>query len=72
MRGSPEAKYACPHDAAYEDVSTQVATTAIPTLKIAGEEDRQHPVEQHRTQIIPRIRGSRMEIIFCIWTSGPH
>jgi 3-oxoadipate enol-lactonase len=63
LRGASEAKYGWPHIAAYEDISTQIATIAIPTLVIAGEEDRQDLVEQHRRQVISRIRGSRLEII---------
>lgn len=63
LRGSPGAKLAWPTKAIAEDISVEVARIAVPTLVLAGENDRLDSVEQHRREILPRISGSRLEVI---------
>jgi 3-oxoadipate enol-lactonase len=47
LAGSPPAKLAWPTSSAYEDISPYVNRIAVRTLVIAGEQDRQDPLEQH-------------------------
>jgi 3-oxoadipate enol-lactonase len=60
---SPQAKLAWPTSSAYEDISEVVGNIAVPTLIVAGDQDRQDPLEQHRREVLPRIRGARMKVI---------
>lgn len=57
------AKLAWPTASAYEDISAEVGQIAVPTLIIAGEQDRQDPVEQQEREVLPRISGATMRII---------
>jgi pimeloyl-ACP methyl ester carboxylesterase len=61
--GAPQAKLAWPTAAAYEDISVQVKSIAVPTLLVAGEHDRQDPLEQHRREILPRIPQAKLIVI---------
>lgn len=63
LKGAPQAKLAWPTLSAYEDVSAEVNKIAVPTLIIAGEQDRQDPVEQHQREVLPRIPGAKLQII---------
>ena len=60
---SPEAKLAWPTSLAYEDISGEVGNIAVPTLILAGDQDRQDPLEQHRREVLPRIPGAKIEVI---------
>jgi pimeloyl-ACP methyl ester carboxylesterase len=60
---SSEAKLAWPTSLAYEDISGVVGKTAVPTLILAGDQDRQDPLEQHRREVLPRIPGANIEVI---------
>jgi pimeloyl-ACP methyl ester carboxylesterase len=61
--GSPQAKLAWPTSSAYEDISARVKDIAVPTLVVAGDQDRQDPVEQHRREVLPRIPGAKLHVI---------
>jgi pimeloyl-ACP methyl ester carboxylesterase len=61
--GSPGAKLAWPTSAVYEDISAQVKNIAVPTLLVAGEQDRQDPLEQHRSEVLSRIPQAKMVVI---------
>jgi 3-oxoadipate enol-lactonase len=63
LRGSTAAKYFWPNVGAYEDISARLQYISVPTLVIAGEHDRQDPVEQHKREVIARIPGSALEIV---------
>jgi 3-oxoadipate enol-lactonase len=63
LRGSPEAKHFWPNVGAYEDISDRLKYISVPALVIAGEHDRQDPVEQHQREVVARIAGSQLEII---------
>jgi 3-oxoadipate enol-lactonase len=63
LAGSPQAKLAWPTSAAYEDISAQVRNIAVPTLILAGDQDRQDPLEQHQREVLPRIPGAKMKVI---------
>jgi pimeloyl-ACP methyl ester carboxylesterase len=63
LAGSPAAKRAWPTIAAYEDISAQVNNIAVPTLLLAGDQDRQDPVELQRRETLPLIENARLEII---------
>jgi pimeloyl-ACP methyl ester carboxylesterase len=60
---APQAKLAWPTFSAYEDISVELRNIAVPTLIVAGDQDRQDPVEQHKREVLPRIPSARMEII---------
>jgi pimeloyl-ACP methyl ester carboxylesterase len=60
---SAKAKLAWPTSSAYEDISGVVGKIATPTLIVAGDQDRQGPVEQHRRELLPRIAGARIQVI---------
>lgn len=60
---SPQAKLAWPTSLAYEDISAVVGKIAVPTLILAGDQDRQDPLEQHRREVLPRIPGAKIEVI---------
>ena len=60
---SPHAKLAWPTSSAYEDISALVGNIAVPTLILAGELDRQDPLEQHQREVLPRIPGATIKVI---------
>ena len=60
---APAAKLAWPTLSAYEDISAEVGNIAVPTLIVAGDQDRQDPVEQHKREVLTRIPGAKMQII---------
>lgn len=61
--GAPQARLAWPTSSAYEDISAVVRNIAVPTLILAGDEDRQDPLEQHEREVLPRIPGSKIKVI---------
>jgi pimeloyl-ACP methyl ester carboxylesterase len=60
---APQAKLAWPTVIAYEDISGEVGKIAVPTLVLAGDQDRQDPVEQHEREVLPRIRDAKLQMI---------
>jgi 3-oxoadipate enol-lactonase len=60
---APPAKLAWPMLSAYEDISAEVGNIAVPTLVLAGDQDRQDSVEQHKREVLSRIRGAELKII---------
>ena len=63
LSGTPEAKRAWPATAMLEDISSEVSKIAVPTLVLAGEQDRLDSVEQHRCEVVARIAGATLEVI---------
>jgi pimeloyl-ACP methyl ester carboxylesterase len=63
FRGSPAAKLAWPTSAAYEDISERVKDINVPTLILAGDQDRQDALHQQQTEVLPRIPGARLEVV---------
>jgi pimeloyl-ACP methyl ester carboxylesterase len=63
LRGSAAAKLAWPASAAYEDISEQVRNINVPTLILAGDQDRQDPLHQQQTEVLPRIPGAQLEVV---------
>jgi len=61
--GAPQARLAWPTSSAYEDISAAVGNIAVPTLILAGDEDRQDPLEQHEREVLPRIPGAEIKVI---------
>jgi pimeloyl-ACP methyl ester carboxylesterase len=45
------------------DISAEVGKIAVPTLVLAGDQDRQDPIEQHKREVLPRIQGAELKII---------
>jgi pimeloyl-ACP methyl ester carboxylesterase len=62
LRGSAAAKLAWPTSAAYEDISERIKDINVPTLILAGDQDRQDPLHQ-QLEVIPRIPGARLEVV---------
>jgi 3-oxoadipate enol-lactonase len=60
---TPQARLAWPIVMAYEDISTEVGKITVPTLVLAGDQDRQDPVEQHKREVLPGISGAQLQII---------
>jgi 3-oxoadipate enol-lactonase len=60
---SSQAKLAWPTSSANEDISGVVGNIAVPTLILAGDQDRQDPLEQHRCEVLPRIPGATIKVI---------
>lgn len=60
---APQAKLAWPTSMAYEDISAFVGNIAVPTLILAGDQDRQDPLEQHKREVLPRIPGAMIKVI---------
>jgi pimeloyl-ACP methyl ester carboxylesterase len=48
---------------AYEDISGVVGNIAAPTLILAGDQDRQDPLEQLWREVLPRIPGANIKVI---------
>jgi len=63
LAGARQAKLAWPTLSACEDISAQVKDIAVPTLVVAGEQDRQDPLEQHQREVLPRIPGAKLHVI---------
>ena len=63
LSGSPEAKRAWPCTAMLEDISSEVSRIAVPTLVLAGEQDRLDSVDQHRREVVARIAGATLKVI---------
>jgi 3-oxoadipate enol-lactonase len=60
---TPQAKVAWPTVIAYEDIAADVGKIDVPTLVLAGDQDRQDPVEQHKREVLPRIPGAQLQIV---------
>jgi pimeloyl-ACP methyl ester carboxylesterase len=63
LRGSAAAKLAWPTSAAYEDISERVKQINVPTLILAGDQDRQDPLHLQQSDVLPRIPGARLEVV---------
>jgi pimeloyl-ACP methyl ester carboxylesterase len=63
LRGSAAAKLAWPAAAAYEDISERLKDINVPTLILAGDQDRQDPLHQQQSEVLPRIPGARLQVV---------
>jgi pimeloyl-ACP methyl ester carboxylesterase len=63
LSGVPEAKLAWPTSAILEDISSNTLQITVPTLVLAGEQDRVDSIEQHRREIIGRIPNARLSVV---------
>jgi len=63
LSGSKEAKLAWPTASILEDISSKVVLINVPTLILAGENDRVDSVEQHRKEVLSRIPNAKLEIV---------
>lgn len=63
MSGSRRATLAYPTLSILEDISSEVAKIAVPTLVLAGELDRLDSIEQHQTEVVARIPGARFKVV---------
>jgi pimeloyl-ACP methyl ester carboxylesterase len=63
LRGSAAAKLAWPTSAAFEDISAQVQNINVPTLILAGDQDRVDPLHQQQTEVLPRISRAQLEVV---------
>jgi pimeloyl-ACP methyl ester carboxylesterase len=63
LRGSATAKLAWPMSAAYENISSEVGKIGVPKLILAGDQDRQDPLEQQQREALPRIPGARLQVV---------
>lgn len=63
LSGSAAARWAWPTSSILEDISAEVSKIEVPTLILAGENDRVDSVEQHRREVLPRIAAATLEIV---------
>jgi pimeloyl-ACP methyl ester carboxylesterase len=63
LRGSKPAKLAWPTSGAYKDISDEVRKIAVPTLVLAGDHDRQDPLEQQQREVLARIPASTLLVV---------
>lgn len=63
LRGAPPAKKAWPASISQEDIRDHVAQIEVPTLVIAGEEDRVDTLDAVRSETVPRIPGATLEVV---------
>jgi pimeloyl-ACP methyl ester carboxylesterase len=63
LAGSRQAKLAWPTSSIHEDISKEVSKIAVPTLILAGDQDRQDSLEQHEREVLARIPGARMTVL---------
>jgi pimeloyl-ACP methyl ester carboxylesterase len=63
LSGVPDAKLAWPTSAILEDISSKISQIIVPTLVLAGDQDRLDSIEQHRREIIARIPNARLSIV---------
>jgi len=45
-----------------------VGNIAVPTLILAGDQDRQDPLEQHQREVVSRIPGAKIKVIAIVGT----
>ena len=63
LSGSREAVLAWPNSGLSEDISSELPKITVPTLILAGEQDRLDSIEQHRLEVQARIANSRLQIV---------
>jgi 3-oxoadipate enol-lactonase len=61
--GAPQARLAWSTSSAYEDISAIVGNIAVPTLILAGDQDRVDPLEQQEREVLSRIPGAKIKVI---------
>lgn len=63
LRGSSTAKYGWPNLMQFEDISQEVAGIQVPTLILAGEDDREHSLAYQRSEVLARISGAELVVL---------
>jgi 3-oxoadipate enol-lactonase len=63
LSSSADAKLAWPTSGILEDLSEEASQIRTMTLVLAGELDRLHPVEQQRSEVIPKIPNAELQIV---------
>jgi pimeloyl-ACP methyl ester carboxylesterase/predicted SnoaL-like aldol condensation-catalyzing enzyme len=63
LRGAPEAKAAWPRSASQEDITRDVPAIKVPTIIIAGENDRVDSVGVLETELLSRIPHAVMHVV---------
>ncbi len=63
LRGAPQAKAAWPRSTSLEDITAKVGAIEVPTLVIAGEQDRVDSVDLLRAELMPRIPNAVLHVL---------
>ena len=63
LSGSRAAVLAWPTSSILEDISHETSNIDVPTLVIAGELDRIDSIEQHKREVVARIRSAEFTVI---------
>jgi pimeloyl-ACP methyl ester carboxylesterase len=63
LGGAAPAKAAWPRATSLEDITDRVGAIAVPTLVIAGEQDRVDSVATLERELLPRIPGAVMRVV---------
>ena len=63
LRGAPQARAAWPNAAMLEDITHEVSSINVPVLVVAGELDQVDRVDTLRAELLPRIAGSRLQVL---------
>jgi pimeloyl-ACP methyl ester carboxylesterase len=63
LKGAPAAKQAWPNQAMAEDIRPDVRRINVPTLVLSGERDQVDPASTLRTELLPHISDSEMQIL---------
>jgi pimeloyl-ACP methyl ester carboxylesterase len=61
--GAPQAKAAWPRSTSLEDITRQVSAIAVPTIIIAGDQDRVDSVETIRSEVLSRIPHALLHVV---------
>jgi pimeloyl-ACP methyl ester carboxylesterase len=63
LKGAPQAKAGWPNVALREDISSEVAAIAVPTIVISGELDQVDRVETLQAELLPRIPHAVLHVV---------
>lgn len=63
LRGAPQAKAAWPLGGMIEDITTDVLSINVPVLVIVGESDQVDPPATLQSELLPRIKGAKMQLL---------
>ncbi|WP_174813368.1 alpha/beta hydrolase [Ochrobactrum sp. MC-1LL] len=63
LKGAPTAKFAWPQHMSQEDISGHIARIAVPTVVIAGEQDKVDTLDVLRTELMVRMPRAEMHVL---------
>ncbi len=63
LRGSVAAKYSWPNEIQFEDIADAAEKIRVPTLILAGQNDRERPVSAQMADVASRIPGAELVVI---------